>query len=615
MRHAASLIAQLEGLSRPAYHIGWELTQNSRSGLTVRFLSKKLDLPQEEVEYLVDINDRLFYFDISKVKLVAGGANAVKRVADGLENLGDVPALFRQVKGMDATDFRAFEELLGIDKPGGKAAAAEVLLEQHYRHPDSIVEFVAAREFSEAAKEVFDLVWQAEEGVVPAAILRRMYSGSEYEMEQALHDLVRAGALFEMFRFDAEDRLLRVVGLLSELRQYRETGAGAGGAMKLKPLRGDPERTASMGLEFSGRVCRLVAALAAKPARLRGDGELYREDRRRLQDIAPEAEDPSLSTLLWAAEGVGWLARVDNELRAANMGRLVPLPPAERHRALFEWLMTRGGHREPRRIVADTVTSLKQSAWYPALDYIRYALHHGAENEQPVLKNAGGHWRYASLAASPGFERDLARLLEETFFWTGVVERADTPDGTAFRFTPLGRWLLLGDEAAAADRAAVDAARSDGESEFLVQPNFDVVVPTQEVDPLLTVPLDQFAERVSTGQVTVYRLDKDQFTRAVQSGHDGEAFVEFLMAHNRGGALPENVMSTLEAWRGGMKRVRLRTIHVVEAEDPLVMADFTHRKRFQKFLTPLDPALQVGYHQVSKANLVKELEKEGFIVD
>jgi hypothetical protein len=149
----------------------------------------------------------------------------------------------------------------------------------------------------------------------------------------------------------------------------------------------------------------------------------------------------------------------------------------------------------------------------------------------------------------------------------------------------------------------------------VVQPNFEVVVPTQEVDPLLTVPLDQFAERVSTGQVTVYRLDKDLFTRALQAGHDGEAFVEFLLTHNRGGTLPENVMTTLDTWRGSMKRVRLRTVHIIEAEDPLVMADLTHRKRFQKYLAPLDPSRQVGYRQVSKAGLIKELEKDGFVVD
>ena len=56
MRHSATLLASLEGLSRPAYRIARELANNSRSGLTVRFLSKKLEMPLEEAyRYTADV--------------------------------------------------------------------------------------------------------------------------------------------------------------------------------------------------------------------------------------------------------------------------------------------------------------------------------------------------------------------------------------------------------------------------------------------------------------------------------------------------------------------------------------------------------------------------------
>ncbi|MCL4217231.1 MAG: hypothetical protein KJ052_09550, partial [Candidatus Hydrogenedentes bacterium] len=77
---------------------------------------------------------------------------------------------------------------------------------------------------------------------------------------------------------------------------------------------------------------------------------------------------------------------------------------------------------------------------------------------------------------------------------------------------------------------------------------------------------------------------------------------------------PTNVLQTLEDWRGGMKHVRLRTIHVLEAEDPLVIADLLHRRRFAKHLTAVDGRKVVAYTRISKAELVKTLEKEGFIV-
>jgi hypothetical protein len=152
-------------------------------------------------------------------------------------------------------------------------------------------------------------------------------------------------------------------------------------------------------------------------------------------------------------------------------------------------------------------------------------------------------------------------------------------------------------------------------AQFVVQPNFDVIVPVQELDPLLTAPLEQFAERVSSGQVTVYRLSKESFTRAVQEGHDGAAFTDYLLAHNKGGSLPDNVLATLETWRGGLKRVRLRTITIAESEDGLVMADLMHRRRLRKFFTPIDPAHVVALDGISKAELSKELEREGFVID
>lgn len=609
MRHGASFIAALEGLSRPAYRIAKELTQNSRSGLTVRFLSKKLDLPEEEVEYLIDVNHKLLYTDITKVKLAAEGAAAVKRISDGLENRGDVPSLFNLIKGLGPHEFRRLEEQIGIERPGGKKAAAEELVARCYSHPDSVVEYVATREFSTVAQEVFDLVWQSKGGIMPVSAIRSAYGKSDYVVEQALLELFQGFVLFEMFRFDAEDRLVRVAGLLSELRQWREVSAGGvASKVSVRPQKIKPESVDSRGLELSDRVCRLVAALAAKPARLRSDGDLFREDRRRLGELCAEDSEPSLQTCLWMAQGVNWLAQVDNELRAGNLDALVEMDRISRHRVLFDWLMTTGGETASRRVFASLLDEIKPDCWYPATDFVEMAMCAGTDGEQPTLKNAGGHWHYIGPATGNS-QRGLARSLEETFLWLGLVDRAEFGAQGLFRLTPLGRVLLSG-----GDMDGLAKLYPQRKGEIVVQPNFDIVVPSQDMDPLLTVPLDQFCVRVSTGLATVYTLSKDSFTRAVQEGHDGDAFVAFLLAHNRGGPLPPNVLTTLDDWRGGMKRVRLKTLHILESDDPLVMADLMHRRRFNKHFEPLDPRKTVSFVRISKTDLAKELEKEGFVV-
>ena len=610
MRHRASLITAMEGMSRMAFRIARELAPNNRSGLTTRFLAKKLEIPEEEVEYLIDVNHHLFFLDLTKVKLVAEGASAVARVSVGLENHGDVPSLFNRVKALDSHGFRRLEEQVGLEGTRGKKAVTQELLQRCYRHPESVVDYVASRDFPESAQEVFDIVLQSEEGVMPVSLIRARYGGSEFEVEQALWKLFQGFALFEMFRFDSEDRLVRVAGILAELRQWREENENRReGSARLRVVRDEPDSRVNMKLDFSDRVCRLVAGVAARPARVRGDGDLYREDRRRLSGICPEEEEPSLDLCLWAAEGVGWLARVDDGIRAGELEDLIQVDRVERHAQLFEWLVAHGDGGPARRALAALLEEMQPRAWYSTVDFIRYAVRVTTESESATLKNAGGYWHYTSPAASNSFERGLARALEETFFWLGVVERGEANGECVFRVTDLGHALLSG---AVSEKLA--QAYPPRSAELIVQPNFDIVVPVQEVDALLTVPLEQFAERVSTGQVSVYRLTKDSFTKAIQEGHDGAAFVAFLLKHNRGGELPANVMTTLEDWRGGMKHVRLRTIHVLEVDDPLVMADLLHRRRFRKYFQPIDSSKAVIYLKTTKANLTKELEKEGFVV-
>ncbi|HOZ47980.1 MAG TPA: helicase-associated domain-containing protein [Candidatus Hydrogenedentes bacterium] len=611
MRHAASLVAAMEGISRPAFRIAKELANNSRSGLTVRFLAKKLELPEEEVEYLVDINHRFLFTDLTKIKLVPEGFSAVKRISEGLENRGDIDSLYRLVKTLDAHDFRRLEEQIGIERPGAKKHAVEELLARHYHHPDSVVSYVATRGFSETARELFDIVWQSRDGLMPLPKLRAQQTRSDYDLELALWELFRGFALFEMFRFDAEERLVRVTGLLAETRQYREaTARRKAGRTKLKPERGKIEECTNFELDFSDRIGRLVAALAAKPARLRGDGELFREDLTRLAEICPDDREPSLGTFLWAAEGAGWIARVDNELRAGALDTLLEMDRLERHRVLYDWMLGAQGKEGMLGNAAEMLAACKPGAWYSALEFAEVACRLGVDSEQPVLKLGGGHYQYASASISGQFERAMVRALEETFLWLGIVARGDTGGTSVFTLTDIGEFLLRLREA-----GDLTTRYPKRDAQIIVQPNFDIVVPTQDMDPLLTVPLDQFATRSSTGQATVYCVSKESFTHAIQEGLDGEAFVDFLIAHNRNHSLPANVMQTLDDWRGGIKRVRLKTVQVLETDDPLVLADLMHRRRFKKHLLRVDPYKEVRYVKISRAELTKALEKDGFVVE
>lgn len=611
MRHGASLLASLEGLGRTTFKIAQELANNSRAGLTVRFLSKKLDVPMEEVEYLIDVNHRLFFTDLTKVKLVPEGFTAVRRINEGLTNHGDVPSLHARVKSLSPHDFRRLEERLGSEQPLAKKAAVDLLLQKYYRHPDGVPNYVATRGFSGAAIEVFDILWQSRNGVMPVSQIHSLHGGTEYDVEQALWELFQGFACFEMFRFDAEDRLLRVAGLLSEIRQYRQAGGGeSGGAARLHAVKAEVLSRETRQLSLSDTICRIVGALAARPARLRNDGELFREDQRRLEEICGEDEEPSLNTCLWIASGLGWLAQVDNTLVVTDLEPIIALGRVARHRLVFDCVNRLTHNAAACRTVTMLLEDLREDAWYDTMEFVGHAIAHDEDKGRPVLKAMGGHYEYVNPAVSGREESNLARALEEHLFWLGVVERGECDRGSVIRITPLGRVLLkqLPD-------SVLRDAYPEPSGEIVVQPNFDIVVPRQEMDPLLTVPLDQFAERMSSGQVCVYRVTKDSYLQALQNGHDPAAFADFLVRHNRGGDLPANVRATLDDWRGGVKRIRLRTYHVIETDDPMVMLDLSHRKRLVKYLEPVNSQKSVRYRGASRAELIRLLEKEGFVIE
>ncbi|MBI1319637.1 MAG: hypothetical protein GC168_11920 [Candidatus Hydrogenedens sp.] len=611
MRHSASLLASLEGTSLAAFKVARELAGNSRSGLTVRFLSKKLELTEEEIEYILDVNHRLLFIDLTKVKIVPEGQTAMKRIIEGLENRGDIESLFRRVRSFNPHEFRRLEELVGVDEQFTKKQVAELLLDQYYKHPDSVVSYVATRGFSDTAKEIFDLLWQSKEGILPVSQLRAALGASDHQFEQGLLELTQGFAVFELFRFDAEERLVRVAALLHEIRQYNEAHSGKNrNAPKLKGIKLKDVRGESAGVRLSESLSQLAAAIAARPARLRGDGDLFREDHRRLGEIVAEDDEPSLSYCLWLLEGMGWVKRNASQLEAGDIDDLVTLDRVARHKKVYDWLTGQRDIIGQRQLLSAMLDHMKADHWYAVAEFSEYAAATGLEDDQPRLKQAAGKWQYVAPGAAGQTSAKLERAIEETFYWLGLIERSSDEGVPVFRLSRLGQAMLLED-----GLDAIAESLLPRRAEFVVQPNFDIVVPTQDMDPLLTVPLDQFAVRTSTGSATVYNLNKDSFTQAVQEGHDAAAFVDFLVRHNHTDSLPRNVAMTLEDWMGGMKRVRVRTIQVIESDDALVMADLLHRRKYRKFIQAIDPRQMAIYDEIALDELAKLLEKDGFIVE
>ncbi|GIP32924.1 helicase-associated domain-containing protein [Paenibacillus sp. J2TS4] len=79
-----------------------------------------------------------------------------------------------------------------------------------------------------------------------------------------------------------------------------------------------------------------------------------------------------------------------------------------------------------------------------------------------------------------------------------------------------------------------------------VQPDLDIIAPP-DVSFSTRWMLEAMAERCQSGQVTVYRLTKDRFLKALTEGYSLDECTRFLSAASLYG-LPDNVAQMLEQW-------------------------------------------------------------------
>ena len=54
------------------------------------------------------------------------------------------------------------------------------------------MEYVASQGFSPMAREVFDILWQSKQGILPASVVRAALDRPDYEIERALFELFEA---------------------------------------------------------------------------------------------------------------------------------------------------------------------------------------------------------------------------------------------------------------------------------------------------------------------------------------------------------------------------------------------------------------------------------------
>jgi len=139
-----------------------------------------------------------------------------------------------------------------------------------------------------------------------------------------------------------------------------------------------------------------------------------------------------------------------------------------------------------------------------------------------------------------------------------------------FRVTDLGAYLFgITETYEPKDSVSV----SEGQKGFIVQPNFDVVIPNGNDRMKHELFFDRFAEKtVNDEAVSVYKLDFYGMARALNIGLYIREIGDYCEAFSSQ-PVPDNVKTAFSEWENQSGRIRVRTVSVIEADDPVLLEE------------------------------------------
>jgi hypothetical protein len=176
---------------------------------------------------------------------------------------------------------------------------------------------------------------------------------------------------------------------------------------------------------------------------------------------------------------------------------------------------------------------------------------------------------------------------------------------TGLRLTQLGAYVL-----GVENSYQPKEPKQVEEGGLVVTPDFCAIV-TGPKSQLEHAPyLSKFmANPKTSGNAASYQLDFFAFTKALDAGLSGQDLRDYLTSKSSK-PVPENVLRTLDDWIERSKKIRIRTVTLVEADDEFLiaeMASFTGADSCD--YKPLKHVAEINGNEVKKFK--KILEKNG----
>jgi len=203
------------------------------------------------------------------------------------------------------------------------------------------------------------------------------------------------------------------------------------------------------------------------------------------------------------------------------------------------------------------------------------------------------------------YHGDLVLRLEKQFLapmlFCGWLASGEGEDGPAFCITEVGRAMIAGGA----------PIHDDSATQFLLQPNFDLLVP-RNIAPSLLWKLESVADLIKPDQMMVYRLTKQSIYRALTCGWTGERIIGFLTTYSRTG-LPQNVLCDLQEWCAAYGRVRFEEVCLLRCDSPALAGLIRASRRTGPYILGALSPVALVVDKSRYTDLLQELIADGHL--
>lgn len=170
------------------------------------------------------------------------------------------------------------------------------------------------------------------------------------------------------------------------------------------------------------------------------------------------------------------------------------------------------------------------------------------------------------------------------------------------RLTPLGAYVLGVNDHYKEPEVIMD------QSGIIVQPNFEVVVVAGGTEAAHILYLDRFGEKISQGGVNVYKITFKAIINALDQGIPVQELIDYFEEFSTN-PVPENVLLTLNEWERESKRIHIRTVTILETDDPYILEELKNYKTINKHIrSELPHVLEIDAKSAKK--IKREIEKK-----